>query len=211
MLKSGARFSGLGCRRVGERHGAPFKNQRAEGQRGRHPEQRFKARRPGQLEGALIGLRIAAARRQKCLGHHAAVGVHQNLHHGISQQIRCGPRREFGRIEEITLTYVVVRVWDLRRLIVPISDFIEKPFQNWTRSSADLLATVFLHVDYTMPIAALRAELTRILEASTRWDRKVNVLQMTDSSGVAGTIVLDGISLGDVNEVMGQIHFNEIA
>jgi small-conductance mechanosensitive channel len=88
---------------------------------------------------------------------------------------------EFGRIEEITLTYVVVRVWDLRRLIVPISDFIEKPFQNWTRSSADLLATVFLHVDYTMPIAALRAELTRILEASTRWDRKVNVLQMTDS------------------------------
>ena len=88
---------------------------------------------------------------------------------------------EFGRIEEITLTYVVVRVWDLRRLIVPISDFIEKPFQNWTRSSADLLATVFLYVDYTMPIAPLRAELTRILDASTRWDRKVNVLQVTGS------------------------------
>jgi small-conductance mechanosensitive channel len=88
---------------------------------------------------------------------------------------------EFGRIEEITLTYVVVRLWDLRRLIVPISNFIDKPFQNWTRSSADLLATVFLYVDYTMPVAPLRAELTRILEASPRWDRKVNVLQVTDS------------------------------
>jgi small-conductance mechanosensitive channel len=88
---------------------------------------------------------------------------------------------EFGRIEEITLTYVVVRVWDLRRLIVPISDFIEKPFQNWTRSSANLLATVFLYVDYTVPVEPLRRELTRILEASTRWDRKVNVLQVTDS------------------------------
>jgi small-conductance mechanosensitive channel len=88
---------------------------------------------------------------------------------------------EFGRVEEITLTYVVVQVWDLRRLVVPISYFIEQPFQNWTRSSANLLATVFLYVDYTLPMAPLRAELTRILEASPRWDRKVNVLQVTDS------------------------------
>jgi small-conductance mechanosensitive channel len=88
---------------------------------------------------------------------------------------------EFGRVEEITLTYVVLRLWDLRRLIVPISDFIEKPFQNWTRSSADLLATVFLYTDYTVPVEPLRHELTRILEASPRWDRKVNVLQVTDS------------------------------
>jgi small-conductance mechanosensitive channel len=88
---------------------------------------------------------------------------------------------EWGRIEEITLTYVVVRIWDLRRLVLPISYFIQQPFQNWTRSSADLLATVFLYVDYRMPMAPLRAELTRILEASSRWDRKVNVLQVTDS------------------------------
>jgi small-conductance mechanosensitive channel len=88
---------------------------------------------------------------------------------------------EFGRVEEITLTYVVVQVWDLRRLVVPISYFIEQPFQNWTRSSTNLLATVFLYVDYTLPVAPLRAELTRILEASPRWDRKVNVLQVTDS------------------------------
>jgi small-conductance mechanosensitive channel len=88
---------------------------------------------------------------------------------------------EWGRIEEITLTYVVVRIWDLRRLIVPITQFIEQPFQNWTRVSSDLLATVFLYVDYTVPVDALRTELTRILQASTLWDGKVNVLQVTDS------------------------------
>jgi small-conductance mechanosensitive channel len=88
---------------------------------------------------------------------------------------------EWGRIEEITLTYVVVRIWDLRRLIVPITQFIEQPFQNWTRVSADILATVFIYVDYTVPVDALRAELTRILEASKLWDGKVNVLQVTDA------------------------------
>jgi small-conductance mechanosensitive channel len=88
---------------------------------------------------------------------------------------------EWGRIEEITLTYVVVRIWDLRRLIVPITQFIEQPFQNWTRVSSDILATVFIYVDYTVPVEALRAELTRILEASTLWDRQVNVLQVTDA------------------------------
>jgi small-conductance mechanosensitive channel len=88
---------------------------------------------------------------------------------------------EWGRIEDITLTYVVVRVWDLRRLIVPITHFIEQPFQNWTRASADILGTVFLYVDYTVPVDALRAELTRILEGSPYWDRKVNVLQVTDA------------------------------
>jgi len=88
---------------------------------------------------------------------------------------------EWGRIEEITLTYVVIRIWDLRRLVVPISYFIEKPFQNWTRSSADILGTVFLQVDYTVPVAAVRQELTRILDASPHWDRKVNVLQVTDA------------------------------
>jgi len=88
---------------------------------------------------------------------------------------------EWGRIEDITLTYVVVRIWDLRRLVVPITYFIERPFQNWTRTSADLLGTVFLHMDYTVPFDALRAELTRILEASRHWDGKVNVLQVTDA------------------------------
>lgn len=88
---------------------------------------------------------------------------------------------EWGRIEEITLTYVVVRIWDLRRLVLPITYFIERPFQNWTRSSADILGTVFLHADCSVPLDALRAELTRILSTSTFWDGKVNVLQVTDA------------------------------
>jgi small-conductance mechanosensitive channel len=88
---------------------------------------------------------------------------------------------EWGRIEDITLTYVVVRIWDLRRLVLPITYFIEQPFQNWTRVSAELLGTIYLHVDYTVPLAALRDELTRILNASKLWDGKVNVLQVTEA------------------------------
>ncbi len=89
--------------------------------------------------------------------------------------------KEWGWIEEITLTYVVVRIWDLRRLVVPINYFIEKPFQNWTRKSADILGTVFIYTDYNVPFDALREELTRLLKASKHWDGKVNVLQVTDA------------------------------
>ena len=89
---------------------------------------------------------------------------------------------EWGRIEEITLTYVVVRIWDLRRLVVPITYFIEKPFQNWTRVTADILGTVFLYVDYTVPFDAIREELQRLLKESELWDGKVCVLQVTNTS-----------------------------
>lgn len=88
---------------------------------------------------------------------------------------------EWGRIEDITLTYVVVRIWDLRRLVVPITFFIEQPFENWTRNSSDLLCTVLLYLDYTVPVDALRAELTSILTASPLWDGKTNVLQVTNA------------------------------
>ena len=88
---------------------------------------------------------------------------------------------EWGRVEDITLTYVVVRVWDQRRLIVPMTHFIERPFQNWTRTSSDILCTVYLYMDYSVPVGPLREELTRILEQSKYWDRRVNVLQVTDS------------------------------
>lgn len=88
---------------------------------------------------------------------------------------------EWGRIEEITLTYVVVVIWDWRRLVLPISYFIEKPFQNWTRISADIIGSVFLYLDYNVPLEPLRAELHRILESSTLWDRKVASLQVTDT------------------------------
>ena len=107
------------------------------------------------------------------------------FHIALTQPIRVDDvvivENEFGHIEDITLTYVVVRVWDLRRLVVPITYFIEKPFQNWTRSSANIIGTVFLYVDYTVPLEALRAELTRLLQTSRYWDGKVNVLEVTDA------------------------------
>lgn len=89
---------------------------------------------------------------------------------------------EWGTIEEITLTYVVVQIWDFRRLIVPISYFIEKPFQNWTRVSAKLLGTVNLYFDYAVPVEALREELKRILDASEYWDKQTWGLQVTDAT-----------------------------
>jgi len=87
---------------------------------------------------------------------------------------------EFGNIEEITLSYVVVRLWDQRRMIVPINYFLDKPFQNWTRASTELLGTVFLYVDYTVPILSLREELTRLLHESKYWDGKTSALEVTD-------------------------------
>jgi len=87
---------------------------------------------------------------------------------------------EWGRIEEIATTYVVVAIWDQRRLVVPLSYFIEHPFENWTRTTAELLGTVYMYVDYTVPAELLRRELKRICEGTPLWDRRVCVLQITD-------------------------------
>jgi small-conductance mechanosensitive channel len=89
---------------------------------------------------------------------------------------------EWGRVEEITLTYVVVHIWDDRRLIVPLSQFIEKPFQNWTRVSANLLGSVFLWVDYGLPLDQVRAAVQQIVESSALWDKRFWNLQVTDAS-----------------------------
>jgi len=89
---------------------------------------------------------------------------------------------EWGRIEEIGRTFVVVAIWDQRRLVVPLQYFIEKPFQNWTLTSSELLGTAFLWVDYGMPLEPLRAELRRVCEASREWDRRVCLIQVTDTS-----------------------------
>jgi len=88
---------------------------------------------------------------------------------------------EWGRIEEITATYVVVRIWDLRRLIVPLTYFTETPFQNWTRSSAQILGTVFLYVDYTVNVDSIRQKLQELVRESTHWDGEVCGLVVTDS------------------------------
>lgn len=87
---------------------------------------------------------------------------------------------EWGTIEEITLSYVVVRIWDLRRLVVPMTYFMEKPFQNWTRTSADILGTVFLYADSAAPVQPIREELERLLKESPEWDEKVWGLQVTN-------------------------------
>ena len=89
---------------------------------------------------------------------------------------------EWGRIEEITLTYVIVHIWDDRRLIVPLSYFIEKPFQNWTRQTADLLGSVFVWVDYSLPLGEIRTALKEIIETNPLWDKRFWNLQVTDAT-----------------------------
>ncbi len=89
---------------------------------------------------------------------------------------------EWGRIAEITSTYVVVNIWDQRTLIVPLSFFIEQPFTNWTRTGSDILGTAFLYLDYSVPVEPLRAELQRIATDSPLWDRRVCGLQVTNLS-----------------------------
>ncbi len=89
---------------------------------------------------------------------------------------------EWGWIEEINLTFIVVRIWDKRRLVLPTTYFLEKPFQNWTRTTADILGTVFLYTDYNISFDALRKEQTRILHETDLWDGEVDVLQVTEST-----------------------------
>ena len=89
---------------------------------------------------------------------------------------------EWGWIEEIRVTFVVVRIWDLRRLVVPLSYFIERPFQNWTRKTADILGTVFLYVDYSVPVQRVREELHALLQMNALWDGKVWGLQVTNAT-----------------------------
>jgi small-conductance mechanosensitive channel len=95
---------------------------------------------------------------------------------------------EWGWIEEITTTYVVVRIWDLRRLIVPLSLFIEKPFQNWTRETSEIIGAVTWHLDYRAPVGEMRTKLDEFLKASPRWDGKVSNLQVVDSGAATITV-----------------------
>lgn len=127
------------------------------------------------VAGIIIGL---AAQR-------AIAAVLAGLQIAITQPIRIDDvviiENEWGRIEEIALTYVVVNIWDKRRLIVPSTYFFEKPFQNWTRTTSEIMGTVFIYTDYHVSFEALRNELTRLLKSTPLWDGKVNVLQVTDA------------------------------
>ncbi len=128
------------------------------------------------IAGIVVGLAA-----QKTLGNLIA-----GLQIAFTQPVRIDDvvvvEGECGHIEEITLTYVVIKTLDLRRLIVPITYFIERPFQNWTRAGTDLLGTVVLRVDYSVPVDAVRVELQRILESTPLWDHKVGQLQVSDAT-----------------------------
>jgi len=87
---------------------------------------------------------------------------------------------ESGNIEEITFSYVVVRLWDLRRMVVPLSYFIEKPFQNWTRTGGELIGSVFFYVDHTAPVDVIRKKLAEVVAQSKLWNGKVVSLQVSD-------------------------------
>lgn len=127
------------------------------------------------IAGLIIGLSA-----QRILG-----SILAGIQIAITQPIRLEDtvivEGEFGNIEEITLTYVVVRSWDARRIIVPINYFNENVFQNWTRNKANVLGQVFLYTDYKVPIEALKTELMRLLKQNESWDKEVANLQVVDT------------------------------
>jgi small-conductance mechanosensitive channel len=133
----------------------------------------------GLLTGVGIGGIIVGFAAQNSLGNLLA-----GFQIAFTQPIRIDDvlvvEGEWGRVEEITLTYVVLKIWDERRLILPINYFIQKPFQNWTRTSADILGTVFLYMDHTVPINAIRDEFERLIVKTPLWDKRVKVVQVTD-------------------------------
>lgn len=127
------------------------------------------------IAGIVIGLAA-----QKSIGSLLA-----GIQLAITQPIRLDDvvivEGEWGRVEEITLTYVVVRIWDLRRLVVPVTHFLDKPFQNWTREGSAILGSVFLHTDYTVPLDAVRTEFERLVKPHPLWNGEVCVMHVTDS------------------------------
>lgn len=133
----------------------------------------------GLLTGVGIGGIIIGFAAQKSLGNLLA-----GFQIAFTQPIRLDDvlivEGEWGKVEEINLTYVVVNIWDKRRLVLPIQYFIDKPFQNWTRTTAEILGTVFIYTDFTVPVQQLRDKLTSLLNGHTLWDGQVAVLQVTE-------------------------------
>lgn len=135
----------------------------------------------GMLTGVGISSVIVGLAAQRSLGN-----LFAGFQIAFTQPIRLDDvlvvEGEWGRVEEITMTYVVVNIWDQRRLILPINYFIEKPFQNWTRTTAEIFGTVFLHLDYTAPFDQIREEFNRLLLTTDLWDKRAGVMQVTDTT-----------------------------
>lgn len=126
------------------------------------------------IAGVILG--IAA---QRTMGN-----IFAGIQLALTQPVRIGDsvvfEGEWGWIEEITYTYVVIRIWDLRRLVIPINYLLDRPIQNWTRNSSDILGTVYIYTDYRFPVDVLREELKRIVDSTDLWDGKVQLIQVTD-------------------------------
>lgn len=133
----------------------------------------------GLLTGVGVGGIIIGFAAQKSLGNLLA-----GFQIAFTQPIRIDDvlivEGEWGKVEEINLTYVVVNIWDKRRLVLPIQYFIEQPFQNWTRTTSEILGTVFIYTDFSVPVQKLREQLSFFLADHPLWDEKVDVLQVTD-------------------------------
>jgi small-conductance mechanosensitive channel len=136
----------------------------------------------GVLTSAGVAGVVAALAAQSLLGN-----VFAGLQLAFSDAVRLDDvvvvEGEWGRIEELTLSYVVVQIWDDRRLILPTSYFTSKPFQNWTRTEAAVLGTAEFDVDWSVDVQAMREELRRLVESTDLWDGRVCVLQVTDATG----------------------------
>ncbi|MBC7744511.1 MAG: mechanosensitive ion channel [Flavobacterium sp.] len=160
----------------------------------------------GLLTGVGVGSIIIGFAAQKSLGNLLA-----GFQIAFTQPIRIDDvlvvEGEWGRVEEINMTYVVLNIWDQRRLILPINYFIEQPFQNWTRVSAELIGSVFLYLDYTAPIQKLREELSRLLQSNALWDEKVMALQVTEtkSDSIEIRALVSGRNSSDVFDLRCQI------
>jgi small-conductance mechanosensitive channel len=133
---------------------------------------------------------LASAGVLGIVGGLAARPVFSNLISGLqlalAQPLRIDDvlvvKGEWGRVEEVTGTYVVMKLWDERRLIIPLQWFIENPFENWTRTGSQILGTVLLWVDYATPIDPIRAEAKRLVESMPEWDKRVFAVQVTDAT-----------------------------
>jgi small-conductance mechanosensitive channel len=126
------------------------------------------------IAGIIAGLAARPVLSNLMAGVQLAMTQPIRLYDGVTVE------NEYGTVEEITSTYVVVKLWDLRRLIVPLTYFIEKPFQNWTRDTSALIGNVMLYVDYAAPVDVIRAKFSEILKQSDKCDGRIAALQVTD-------------------------------
>jgi small-conductance mechanosensitive channel len=124
---------------------------------------------------------VAGLAAQATLGHVLA-GLHLAMTDALRFDDVLVVDGEWGRVEELTLTYIVLRLWDERRLVLPTTYLTQRPFQNWTRNESRVLGAIVLHLDYLAPVDELRAEARRAVEESPLWDRRDWVLQVVEST-----------------------------